>query len=374
MAFDPRAPLAPRLQILENATIVPYGAGKWRGVRRPGGVFTADGDFVQDSTCYRYSDLVTIGQPDGAAPQPVEHLKGTYLYGGLLYKHFGHFLAESTGRFWALDHVDMPVDGVVFLPKKKLTWPKRFARPMRGWLSKFDPVLANVHAPVDPVSVERLIIAPQGFGTNDMMWACPEYRDYVHSHFGANIPAAGADKVYISRSRLFSKRGRYLAEDRIEQLLIDEGYTIFHPQDEPLDVQIAQYKAATHIISSDSSALHLAAFFMGAEDQVAIVKRRPGRIVEDFLWQFESFAGKRPAVIDALNGAAYRFAGADEGQTSELFTELDLKALGAELGALGFVRAPSKWRNPTAKALAEERAAWAAKAERDLEPCSEAAA
>lgn len=368
MAFDPQVPLAPRIQVLENAIVVPFGAGKRSGVRRPGGVYTADGVFVDDSTCYRTSDLATIAKPKGKAPEPVEHLKGTHLYGGLLYQHFGHFLAESTGRFWALNHVDMPVDGSVFLPKKKLTWPKRYARPLRGWLAHFDPVLANVQAPVEPVSVERLIIAPQGFGTNDMMWACPEYRDYVHGHFAKDIPAAGAEKVYISRSKLFSKRGRYLAEARIEQLLMDEGYTIFHPQAEPLEVQIAQYKAATHIISSDSSALHLAAFFMGGEDQIAIVKRRPGRIFEDFLWQFESFTGKRPAVIDALNGTAYRFEGAGEGQTSELFTELDLRALGAELGALGFVSAPSKWRNPTAKALAEERADWAARAERALEP------
>lgn len=309
-------------------------------------MFDDAGAIVARGQCLR-----TIRKPvttTPAIPDPsarVETLPGTWLYGGMLYAHFGHFLCESTGRLWALDHLDEPIDGVLFLPKKNVGRPQRFLAPIQPWLD-----IAGLRAPVklavNPTRVARLILPDQGFGTGPMITGAPEYRAFVGANFGANVAAEGAEKVYISRSRLFSKRGRILGEAVLERALAAEGYRIFHPQAHPIEEQIAQYKAARRIISTDCSALHLAAFFADPGDRIAIIARRPGAIIDDFTRQYRAFAGIDPLVISAITGL-HGAAGTRAGKMNEVFSEIDHVQIHGALAAQGFVSGAA-WPGPTA--------------------------
>ena len=73
-----------------------------------------------------------------------------------------------------------------------------------------------------------------------------------------------------------------------------EGYTVFHPQDHDLETQLAWYKGASAIVSTDNSALHLAAFVINPDCKIGILLRRPGAIFADFEMQLRWFA----ALID----------------------------------------------------------------------------
>lgn len=365
MSFDPTKPMAGDIQVIENALIVPFGEGKVRGARRPAGIYDAAGNYLPMGQCLRNSSAPITVQPD-RMPENVENvIAGTWLFGGILYSHFGHFLAETTSRMWALDHLPVPVDGMIFVPRKQVSWPLRFMRPIMHFLEMFGPAAAASTAIVAPTRVERLVLGPQGFGTGDMMGGSPEYRAFIRKNFGADIAADGAENIYISRKQLFSKRGRYFGEAHIESLFEAEDYRIFHPQDHSVAEQIAQYKAAKRIVSSDSSALHLAAFFSDPTDQIAIVMRRPGDLVEDFILQFQHFAGLRPTVIDALNGRLFHIGGARK-QMSEVFSELDFPTLGQQLHQTGFITQPADWHNPDPAILEAERAYLSERLEQEL--------
>lgn len=338
MTFDPTKSLAGDIRVVENALIVPFAPGKTRGLRRPAGVFDSDGQYLPLGQCFRSSTTPVTVEPKEETPQTEsETLAGTWLFGGMLYGHFGHFLVESTSRLWAIPHVSERLDGVIFLTKKQVTWPRRFVRPLLPLLEMFGPPCGASEGAVAPTRVERLVLAPQGFGTGDMIGGCPEYREFVRGNFGRDIAPDGAEKIYISRSKLFSKRGRYLGEAALERVLEAEGYRIFHPQDLPIAQQIAQYKAARVILSSDNSALHLAGFYTGPEVKTGIILRRPGSIVADFMRQFHHFAGREPTIIDALTGRQYQFENADRRQMSEIYSELDFARLTAELHEQGFL-------------------------------------
>lgn len=365
MSFDPTKPMAGEIQVIENALIVPFGEGKTRGARRPAGIYDAQGNYLDMSQCLRNMRFPVTVQPDSIPKAVDDFIPGTWLFGGILYGHFGHFLVESTSRLWALDHLPVPVDGAMFMPRKQVAWPRRFLRPMQPFLKMFGPAAAASDAIVKPTRIERLVLGPQGFGTGDMMGASPEYRAFIRKNFGADIAADGAENIYISRSQLFSKRGRYLGEAEIERLFEAEGYRIFHPQDHPVAVQIAQYKAAKRIVSSDSSALHLAAFFADPGDEIAIVMRRPGDIVEDFISQYQNFAGINPVIIDALNGRLYHIGGIRK-QMSEVFSELDFPTLGQQLHQAGFITRPDDWTNPSPATLEAERALLSQRLEQEL--------
>jgi hypothetical protein len=341
------------VQEVADALVVPFGAGKSHGVSRPAGVFDANGAPVTRAVCLRNSRLKVTSAPLLPSPAEVtEVLQGTWLFGGMLYGHFGHFLCESTARLWALDAPQPKIDGVLFYPKKKVTRERRFLDPVQPWLT-----IAGVRVPVrlalEPVEVARLIVPDQGFGTGDMIVAAPEYRAFVAARFGANVVPKGSARIYVSRSRLYAKRGRILGEAHLEALLEAEGYSIFHPQEHSIEDQIAQYKAADVVISTDCSALHLAAFFARPDTRVAIITRRPGATVDDFTNQYRSFAGVMPQVVSFI-GFLHSCEGAKLGQMSEVYSEVDFPALQSALAVQGFVGNAAAWQNPPCAAIAAE--------------------
>lgn len=342
-----------QIQTVPNALVVSFGAGKVRGISRPAGVFDAEGKLIRRAICWRDGKSKVTHSPDTPEPDAVtENLRGKWLFGGMLYAHFGHFLCESTARLWPLNSPDLQFDGVLFYPKKQMTRDKKFLEPILPWLK-----IAGVEVPVrlaqSPLRVDQLLVPDQGFGLADMIKGETEYRAYVAAKFGAKVPAKGAARIYISRSHLFSKRGRILGELALERLLAAEGYTIYHPQEHPIEDQIAQYKAADVVISGDCSALHLAAFFAPKESRLAIIVRRPGATIDSFLDQYRAFVGIEPLVINRIR-QLYNFDGAKLGYLGEVYSDVDFPAIQSALFEGGFIRRATGWADPTQAELAAE--------------------
>lgn len=342
--FDPERRLADQIRVVENAIVVPWGRGQKRAMARPAGVFTAGGVFCEDAVTYRAASRPTTVQPEFPEPDEIKHeIKGTVLFGGMAYGHFGHALCESIARLWALDAYAGQIDQVLFLPKKKVTWPVRsltLLKPMLRTLGEV-PELTAIN---DPTRVERLVIAPQAFGVNDMIGGTPEFREFTDARWRQRIKAEGAEKIYISRSEVFRKRGRFLLEERIEAELEKEGFTIFHPQQHDLETQLAQYKAAKVIVSTDNSALHLAAFVAGPACRVAILLRRPGTIYHDFQEQLARFAAIKPMISDQCT--RYWFRAGERTQMNEVISLIDFEQTGQALAAAGII-ANGHWTNPS---------------------------
>ncbi len=362
MVYDAHKPLSHR--VVDDAMIVAFGGGKARSVSRPAGVFDAQGNYIPLSQCWRDSRGHTTSP--SAPPkdeQITQRLTGTWLFGGMLYAHFGHFLCESTSRLWGLDLPEIEYDGVIFHPKVRLPRMSRLIGPTKPWLAVAGCDLP-VSAPPDPVRVDRLVIPEQGFGTGDMVAGRPEYRDFIHRRFGRSVKACGAEKLYISRSRLYSKRGRILGEPFLERALAAEGYEIFHPQEHTIEEQIARYKAARVVVSSDCSALHLSALFAKPNDRVAIIARRPGPTIEDFRAQYHMFCGLVPVCMSHLT-AVHSFEGAKLAQMSEVYAEVDFAALRSNLVNAGFI-AGKPWDLPSPSDLRGELHQYAERQGHDL--------
>lgn len=119
--FDPERPINWTPKWHSDVTLIPWSEGGDRGARRAAGLFDADGTFLREGHCWRYaSGPITLEPEFPQMDTPPERLEGRWLFGGLFYGHFGHFLCETTSRLWALDKVG-PIAGIVFYPKQKLT-------------------------------------------------------------------------------------------------------------------------------------------------------------------------------------------------------------------------------------------------------------
>lgn len=341
--FDPglRPPVADggwatEKQTIENAVIVPPTE---QNFVQEAGVLHEGGDYCSSGALWRNGRALTVHpkMPEG----DMALRKGTWLWGGLLWMHFGHFLVESTARLWALDHLDEPIEGILFAPKRP-----RNGSEVHAFQHEFVKLMGT-DVPVvcldAPTRVERLIVPGQGLGLGSMIEGTQNYRDAIARHFAKDIKAKGPEKIYISRSALPAGRGNLIGEAELEIELKAQGYAIFHPEQHDLSSQIATYKAAGHIIAAEGSALHLLAMVAQADQQVAIIVRRPSSATVQLERHLKAFAGITAVTLSQLT-RSWKPTGPAK---SRLWMgELDMPALQKDLADAGFIKSSkTKWKS-----------------------------
>lgn len=289
--------IADRISFHQNAVVVPPPKdGNNRSVQWSG-VLDADGNHVENSVTWRGTSQVTRA-PAMPPEEEISELKGTWMFLGPLFGHFGHFLVESICRIWAYEQLKGKLDGVLYVPK--------FQNRPEHVMSVYEPFLKalGVDCPVmnlaDATRVENLYVPSQGFGMFQMIEGAPEFRDFINKYAGVQVEPKGAKKIYVSRSALPAIRGSILGEKILESWLEEEGYEVFHPQKHSHLEQIAAYKAATHVIAVDCSPLHLLALVGNGEQKVGIIARRAGDLDQIFAKQIAAFKGAEAHAFNFL--------------------------------------------------------------------------
>ncbi|MEP4035113.1 glycosyltransferase 61 family protein [Pseudophaeobacter sp.] len=320
---------------LADACVVPP---KVSALVQPAGVLYADGSYCPEAALWRKFRPISI-EPEH--PKKVrETLQGRWLWGGVLWAHFGHFLVESSSRLWALPNVEEDIRGIIFIPKR----PK-VGKDVRGYhreyLSLFGTDLP-IQVVDTPTRVEELVVPGQGFGLGKITVGTRKFRRTVHDRFATHVEAEGPEKIYISRSKLGLGKGGLLGEEQLETLLEAEGYEIFHPQEHSLTVQVARYKAAKKVIAADGSALHLFAMVGGAEQKVAMILRRSSGANNLLAKHVESFCKCNPVVIGGLRA---EWVPEKAGKSNRLsFGELNHQVIGETLSQHGFISETAAWQ------------------------------
>ena len=259
---------APDIATLRGGVAVAPAPGR----NLPAGVFDADGVLHPYSRTQmggpRWSDI-----PPTPAPEDIVPLAGRHLYGGVGRVHFGHFLVESIARLWALDHLDTPVDSVLFSPmhgrKPKMT----FGKTLSELITVFCGDLPVTPVPA-PTRIEEVVIPSQGIGHLGWSAGTPEFRHFVRSRFEARYKPLGPERLYISRTRLENEDSLVDQEGQIEMMMAAAGYTIFHPERYSIRQQVEHLMAARMVVGADGSAFHLAAHVLQPGTRVGLIKRR----------------------------------------------------------------------------------------------------
>ncbi len=316
------------------------------------GVLDRDGAFCEHAVTWR-GQRPMMTPPDGPV-EPAASLKGRYLFAGQIWAHFGHFLAESMSRLWALDHINNDLDGIVFIPKRPADYHdlKRYQKEFLHLLG----ITLPIHILDVPTEVEELIVPGQGFGLGAIAAGSEKFRAYIGAHFARDVAPAGDPAIYLSRTRLGGLEGSVVCEDMLERNLEREGYTPYHPQKHTITNQIAQYKAAKQVIGLDGSAFHLFAFAGNRTKDIAIVLRRNSNVYSGLLTHIAGFTGAEPHVISALNADWIPENKDRPGRYS--FGQLDFEDLRAELIARAMIPGNGRWEVPRFRDVKREMAAF----------------
>lgn len=340
---DPNGGWSRQVEILRNATVIPPSE---RRFVQEAGILRENGSFCAQGAHWRKSRPLTVkpDAPEGKLPR----LPGTWLWGGVLFRHFGHFLVESSGRLWPLGNLPEHIEGILFIPKS----PGADFAPEPFHRDFFE--LAGVHRVYQAdraLRVDKLYVPGQGFGLGQIIEGTDYARTFFQSRFAQDIAPDGPEKLYISRSKLGRGRGKLLCEDHLDALLADQGYEIFHPQGHDLKTQVARYKAAQQVIASEGSAIHLFAMVARSEQQLAVVARRVSQATGFLLRHVRSFAGIEPVLVNTLHRS---WVPENESVARLWLSELDFSAAHQLLAQNGFVDGPT-WDDPSAQALEEAK-------------------
>ncbi|MBS0125351.1 glycosyltransferase family 61 protein [Thetidibacter halocola] len=324
-----------RVEVLRAPVIVPPVE---RAFVQAGGILRANGSYCAQGALWRKNrPLTTPPAPPAADP---EDLPGEWLWGGVLWRHFGHFLVESTGRLWALMALPQGVRGVLFIPKSPA-----LGTALEGYQRDFFTLAGapGVRVLDRPVRPEKLYVPGQGFGLGQIAEGTPHARRWFAEHFARDIAPDGPERLYISRSGLSAGRAKLLCEDRLDRYLEAEDYTVFHPQDHDLATQIARYKAARQVIACEGSAIHLFAMVARPQQSLAIVVRRLSAATHYIEKHVSGFAGIMPLTVNAIKGGWL-----PEGKETRRHqvSALDFPKAQAALVAGGFVAPGPVWTEP----------------------------
>lgn len=268
-------------------------------------------------------------------------VSGPVLFAGLMLEQFGHVLLNSLGRLWALESLP-PDTQILFIPKRSINPQKyKHASNILKWLGfSGEFLLAR-----DATEFDALYTCPDIFGERFSGGGWPGFYDWLDGRLGS-APNVDPDlKIYVSRSELGPKAGRFACEDHLEALLVRQGYKIVAPETLSLEEQTRVFRTAGKLIFAESSALHLYSLVCQPEQIGAVVKRRsvlPPLIAN----QVNDRNGGSFAIVDAIEEVYWPPLRGDHLSVSVL----NFEVLGTKLQKHGLVDLSLGWESPSAAA------------------------
>jgi hypothetical protein len=248
-----------------SATLIPPQFKKSLGQVSGGGLSSQTDVLEQCFSIGRVKNLY----PNGSV-QKTKKISTDIVFGGYIIPQFGHFIIESLGRLPSitLEFGNTPI--IFFAYGTKST-------TLLEWQSDLFRVLGveNEILILDEVTYfENLLVPTLHFHQNLRPFGDKVGRQWVKSRVEPSSTHDG-QSIYVSRSKLPDKLGRFENEQWLEKVLVHFGYKIVHPQEISVDEQVTLYRDAKNIIVAESSAIHLMNLVCDAGQNIVIIQRRP---------------------------------------------------------------------------------------------------
>jgi len=249
----------PSVSLASDIIYVPFNLNQvW-------GIFNHDGTPVMDTVDRHGPDANTDGQVLIAEQVVLQDCaispERSYVYGGVISLHYGHFIVNSLSRLWHHSRQCNASLRVLFHgPGNPDIW---FERPfLREMFAAIGIARENVIAFDRPTKISLLEIPHPSFQEQHYISkAFTELCNRIGRHIIEGMDMSRNDRpVYLSKTAMTSGVGRVVNEIVIENVLRSAGVEIFYPETLRLSDQIRIFSERSTVVGITGSSLHTSAF------------------------------------------------------------------------------------------------------------------
>ena len=257
-------------RVVKNGVIIPAESYPKSYTPHIGGVYDLEGNFIEGHhERYNRPDLLT---DNATMPQNITHIAETVVYGGVIYEHYGHLLAECFSRlWWFLENPGNDYKVVFISPHDTIIGKDLFS--MLG-LKKENIILLKEASSFDAVIVpDQSYYFYSGYTTKALM---------VFNAIRDSVIPADYKKVYLTRTNLPADTGQVVNEEYFVEYYRSLGYKIIAPEQLPIPEQVAVMAGAEDVVCISGTLQHQILF---CQDGVNItVLQKKDEILEPQHW------------------------------------------------------------------------------------------
>lgn len=242
-------------------------------------------------------------------PGRVAVMRGTHLYAGPLWNHFGHIFVDSLHRLWAYaDKYDTIVfNGVIGLCRVlSATGLKTW-----GYPPYVDEILdlmgirAKICIVRTPTVFEHLAVPRPGFHLE--CGVAPFYRKHL-KRYQERVEAAvtgfdAPEKLYYSRTHLIKTHGGIIGASYFEKILRESGFVVYKPELHSIRQQFANVLKARVLVFDEGSSIHVTSLLHAVPAKLFMFPRR--RDIGDFTRSLRP-KGDLTVLADAENTLVFK--------------------------------------------------------------------
>lgn len=193
------------------------------------------------------------------------------IYGGLLFRHFGHLLTESIHRLWpryALKELHTARVAFNLVNHAKIVPYITEALNFHGF-SK-----SQIISITEPTLFRRLFVGQQA-RTLAGPTTIPNYQSMLDRDLARRLPPSERNrKLYLSRLR-HQHTGSYYGESFVQQKLQELEFEIIYPEQHSLTDLVRLLRSAEIAIFAEGSAVHALELCGSCVPATAVISRRP---------------------------------------------------------------------------------------------------
>jgi capsular polysaccharide biosynthesis protein len=225
---------------------------------------------------YRYGSLASTLRvlPVSAGVVPQRIVEERVIYGGLLFRHFGHALTESLHRLWPR-----------FAVKELHGAPVAFSLVNNANLMPYVVEALNLHGIKaetiiridEPILFRRLFVGPQARQMAGPT-IVPNYQAMLDESLTRRLPHASRRKrLYVSRLH-HHHTGSFYGESLVESALAAEGFEVIYPERLTLTELVTVLRDSRIAVFAEGSAIHALELCGTSTPDVFVIGRRKGSV------------------------------------------------------------------------------------------------
>lgn len=192
-----------------------------------------------------------------------------HIFGGLLFHHFGHSIAESMHRLWPR------------FAQKGLRGAKVVFSPVRTMIEPYHVEAWKLHG-IDeekvlrlrkPMRFRRLIVGAQARQMGGPTFI-PGYQTMLDPLLDERLPSARRDRcLYLCRLD-YLRSGSFYGEGAVARELVSQGFELIYPERHSLTDLVAMLREARTAIFAEGSAVHALELCGSHVPEVVMISRR----------------------------------------------------------------------------------------------------